>query len=463
MFSIWDEETRVTMDPKVIIRLGSHAEKEYLLKTVKFFDGLLIAANLVEATPAATASLIVKAGGHKLATPYFLNPMTYAYGTYVDRLTGQERADLDWIMSDQKDRKSGQTKRDFKRSYRQLSEALGGPFSAAIARKRAITPVDFSSKQNTTRACESVIEYQLTRISEEFLKDEEFQHYASNLPPPAAVFAPYFYAEPTQFDAWMDVNLELARVSAALEPPVPVHAILCVDQEKLTNDHFNSTIVKELPKTGVSAVWFWFSRFQEDIASTERLLAFRSLVETLSTQMEVYNLHGGFFSLALSHLGLSGISHGIGYGEQKDVIPVIGQSIPTVRYYLPDLYKRIGVPRIQRCFHSLGINVPADFHSRICRCVVCKGVVSQSLSDFTAFGDMHYSRPQSKRLAQTPAAAKRCRFHFLLNRIRERDQQKLLSLQQTRLQLSNAIATWETQAVIEDEVRHLRRWIAALS
>ena len=463
MLSIWDEETRVTMDPKVIIRLGSHAEKEYLLKTVKFFDGLLIAANLVEATPAATASLIVKAGGGRLATPYYLDPMTYAYGTYVHRQTGKMRVDLDWIQSDQKDRKSGRTKRDFKRSYRQLSEALGGPFSAALARRRAITPADFSRNRNTIRTCESVIEYQLARISEEFRKDEEFKHYASALPPPAAVFAPYFYAEPTQFDAWMDVNLKLAHVSAALKPPVPVHAILCVDQECLSNDNFKSTIIKELPKTGVSAVWFWFSRFQEDSASTERLKAFRSLVENLSTQMEVFNLHGGFFSLILSHLGLSGISHGIGYGEQKDVIPVIGQSIPTVRYYLPDLYKRVGVPRVERCFQGLGINTPADFHSHICNCVVCKGVVSQSVANFAAFGDMHYSRPQSKRLAQTPAAAKRCRFHFLLNRIRERNEQKLTSLQQTCAQLSNAIATWGTQAVMEDEVRHLQRWITALS
>ena len=46
------------------------------------------------------------------------------------------------------------------------------------------------------------------------------------LPPPAAVFAPYFYAEPTQLNAWIDVNLKLARVSAALKPPVPVHAVL---------------------------------------------------------------------------------------------------------------------------------------------------------------------------------------------------------------------------------------------
>ena len=179
--------------------------------------------------------------------------------------------------------------------------------------------------------------------------------------------------------------------------------------------------------------------------------------------MKVFNLHGGFFSMVLSHFGLSGVSHGIGYGEQKDVVPIIGQSIPTVRYYLPDLYKRVGVPKVERCFHALGINTPADFHEQVCDCVVCKGVVSQSIASFSAFGEMHYSRPQSKRLAQTPAAAKRCRFHFLLNRIRERDEQMGSSVQQIRMQLYNAIAAWGTQATIEDEVRHLRRWITALS
>jgi len=64
---------------------------------------------------------------------------------------------------------------------------------------------------------------------------------------------------------------------------------------------------------------------------------------------------------------------------------------------------------------------PDDFFEKICGCVVCRGVIASSLGNFREFGERHLSTPTSKRAAQTPAAAKRCRFHFLLCRLRERD------------------------------------------
>ena len=93
-------------------------------------------------------------------------------------------------------------------------------------------------------------------------------------------------------------------------------------------------------------------------------------------------MHGGYFSLALCKYGLTGISHGVGYGEQKDVVPVIGQATPTVRYYLPDVHKRFGVPDIQRGFDALDIRTPLDFHRKVCGCVICKGVVSSHCASF---------------------------------------------------------------------------------
>jgi hypothetical protein len=44
----------------VIIRLGSHSEKEYLLKTANLFKGVIVGANLLEMTPGATVSLAWK-------------------------------------------------------------------------------------------------------------------------------------------------------------------------------------------------------------------------------------------------------------------------------------------------------------------------------------------------------------------------------------------------------------------
>jgi hypothetical protein len=94
---------------------------------------------------------------------------------------------------------------------------------------------------------------------------------------------------------------------------------------------------------------------------------------------------------------------------------------------------------------------------------VCKGVIVKSLADFAAFGDMRLSTPGSKRLAQTPAAAKRCRFHFLLRRLSERDWLRDAGLPEILTQLSQARSTWGQQPAIATQSLHLGRWFEVLS
>lgn len=432
------------VDPKVIIRMGSHAEKDYLEKTARYLDGIIVGANLFEATPGATATLL----GKKLNKPYYIDPMTYTYGR-----------DLDFIKSPQ-----GKTRElDFKRSYKELAEKLLMPFKSALLKNSRVTPRDFEDDVSTEECCKTVMEYQINRIKENFDEDPEYKEYASDIPNPAAIYAPYFYIEPNNNDAWLDLVLLLAKVSSGLKYDVPVHAIICTDEEMLDDSNFLSKLKSELPRTGIGGVWFWFSDFDELTCDIKKLKKFRSLVEDISKEIKVYNLHGGYFSLSLCKYGLTGISHGIGYGEKKSVVPVIGAATPTVRYHLPDFHKRLGVPAIQRCFDSLKIKTPDDFHEKICGCAVCKGIVSKNLADFRLFGDMAYSTPMSKRLSQTPAAAKRCRFHFLMNRIRERDELKEKNVERILAELEGVEEKWSGQVSVKDDMMHLSRWREALA
>jgi len=434
------------VDPKVIIRMGSHAEKDYIEKTARYLDGIMVGANLFEATPGATASLL----GKKLNRPYYVDPMTYVYG-----------CDLDWIKS-LKD-KTGKKGMRFKRSYKKLAEKLGDPFTRALSKNSRVTPKDFVDENKTEECCRSVVEYQFERIKEEFDKDPDYKQYANDIMKPASVYAPYFYIEPRNVNVWVDLVLLLAKVTASVEYGVAIHAVVCTDESMLDDVEFLGKLRNELPKTGVKGVWFWFSNFDELSSNVERLKAFRSLVEDVSKKMEVYNLHGGYFSLSLCKYGLSGISHGVGYGEQKSIVPVSGAATPTVRYHLPDFHKRLGVPAIERCFKSLGIKTPDDFYRKICGCVVCKGVVSKDLAEFSSFGGMAYSTPVSKRLAQTPAAAKRCRFHFLMNRIWERDELKEKNIDGILAELDGVEEKWSGQVSVKDDMTHLSRWRQALA
>lgn len=447
------------VDAQIILRMGSHSEKEYLEKLIHMFDGVSIGANLVEATPGATASLLVKISGKKKQIPFYFDPMTYAYGSYVDPQTGKVRNDLDWIKSDQK--KKGQTVRDFKSSYRKLADALGPPFDTALARKSAITPKDFATPDVLGKTCESIASYQLTRLRDEFANDPEYAQFADSVPAPQVVFAPYFYIEPSQHDAWLDLTLRMAAETARLGLASPTHMVLCAPDHYLANDKFLRALASEIPKTGVAGAWLWFSRFDEYTAEAGELKALRRLVEELSKSVKVFNMHGSFFSLALSKLGLSGISHGVGYGEQKDVVPVIGQSTPTVRYYLPTLRRRLSVPEIERCFRGLGIKSPRDFYALICDCAICKGVITKDLAQFAEFGERHFSTPSSKRLAQTPAAAKRCRFHYLLNRNRERSWVRQADINDILERLRSAAERWKL-TTLSPQAQRLLIWESVL-
>ena len=451
--------------PEVIIRFGSHAEKEYVLKLATLLDGIIVGANLFEATPGATASLLWKMKAKN--TKIFLDPMTYAFGSYIDRKTRELCTNLSWIKSTQKRKnKNGEkeTYIDFKRSYKRLAEELGNPLDKAIETGTAISKESFSDPSVIQEFCETVAQYQINRIKREFEKDPDLKELAEDAPTPTAVFAPYFYIEPTHRDDWLTLGLELMKATASLEVESPVHGVLCADVSQLKDPTFVTHIIEEIPKTGVTGIWLWFSRLFEETASTEVLKAYRDLVSGLSAKIsEIYSMHGGFYSLALSKFGMRGVSHGIGYGEQKDVIPIIGQSIPTVRYYLPPVMRRLGVPQIQRAFQGIGVESADDFHNKVCNCAICLGVIENSLDEFRQFGDMRYSRPDAQRMSQTPAAAKRCRYHFLLSRLRERDELRNKPIKEIFERLGEASVAWGTQPSLEKLVDHLNRWSSLIS
>lgn len=448
--------------PAVILRLGSHAEKEYFVKTVEHWNGLIVGANLFEAAPGATASLIFKFAGNKHKVPYYVDPMTYAFGAYVEN--GVTRTDLDWIKSDQKVKdpanpKKKKIQRLYKRSYRSLADEYGGAVLKAVESDTGISTLSTSACK---QLAEAVIEYQRTRVRREFQADPEYADFADDIPEPTAIFAPYFYIDPGDADQGLTLFERCTSAAAEVGAESPIHAVFCTDVSTLSDINFLQRVASLIKQTGVAGVWLWFSCFYEEKADRTQLRNFRTLIEDLRTTVEVYNMHGGFLSIAMSRVGLNGASHGVGYGEQKDVIPVIGQSTPTVRYYLPDLRRRLSVPQIERAFKGIGVATPEQFFEKVCGCAICRGVIQTDVTQFSAFGDLHYSTAQSKRMAQTPAAAQRCRFHFLLNRMRERDEIGTRSAEEIADEIRAAYNKWKDQPTIRGDVDHLPRWEATL-
>jgi len=411
--------------PKVILRLGSHAEKEYFEKLAKSLDGMMFGANLLEITPAATCSLIfaliAKRGDVQL--PFYLDPMTYCFGPYIDPETGRKRTDLEALKSERAEKRGSKKKiKSVKDSYVSLADELGSPFKDAVSDGKSCAAIDIStiSSANRDALCQNVVNYQLTRVQNILSGDELMEANFGIKAVPAAVFAPYFYVNDSWAEDGLKAAIDLTKRTAALKPYAPVNAIVCASHGILSNPRHVQYLIDELPKTKAEGVWFWFDHFDEFQAPLDKLIAFRTLVRGLSGKMQIFGLHGGYYSLLLAHDGLTGISHGVGYGEQKPVAQVIGAAAPTVRYYLPPIRRRVGVPDIQRCFQEVGITTAAGFYSKICNCQICKGVIGTDVTRFATFGEMHRANTESKKDTQTPAAAKMCRFHFLINRFKER-------------------------------------------
>lgn len=407
---------------KVVLRIGSHAERAYFEKLAKSLDALMFGGNLLEISPRATSSFILflktRRGGRAL--PFYLDPMTYCFGPYIDPQTGRIRADLEALKSVRLVKRGSKKKfKGVKGSYKALADQLGAAFQTAVETSKAI---DISSITSASRdkLCQDVVDYQLKRIVEIFSEDELMKEFAGE-GKPAAVSAPYFFVHEQSGAEGLKTAIDLATRTAALKPAAPVHAVICASQSILSNAAHVKYLIDELPKTNAAGVWLWFDGFDEQQAPLDRLVAFRSIVRGLSGKMEVYNRHGGYFSLLLAQDGLTGISHGVGYGERKAVAQVIGVVAPTVRYYLPPICKRVGVPDVQRCFPDVGIETAADFFAKVCDCQICRGVIGDDLARFGAFGDMHRAKEESQRDSQTAAAAKMCRFHFLINRFKERE------------------------------------------
>jgi hypothetical protein len=457
--------------PKVVLRIGSHSEKEYFEKLAKSLDAIMFGGNLLEITPAATSSFLfslkTKRGGK--VVPFFLDPMTYCFGPYIDPSTGNKRFDLDSLKSDKLVKRGSKVRRrSIKDSYQQLAISMGKVFETAVSDGIKCKAVDISSlsEKEKNEMCRDCLDYQWNRVAQILQEDELMAGFADEARP-AAVFAPYFFVSPSWADSGLALSADLAARSVKLGSSAPIHGIFCGSAELLDSESYVDRLVSDFGKTGLDGIWFWFDGFDEFNSSVSRLRNFRHLVFGLAKKFPVHNLHGGYFSLMLAHDGLAGISHGVGYGERKPVAQVIGAAAPTVRYYLPPIHMRIGVPELQLALQHVGIKTKEEFFLRVCDCQICKGVLAKGIEQVSAFGEMHKATVAATRPSQTPAAAKMCRFHFLLNRFKEPKIVAAIKLGQRSEHIATSASSWRHSVALRpyllEREGYIERWARALA
>ena len=429
---------------KHFLRYGSHSEKRYYQKMSHFFDGVIFSSNLLEASPSATASLILNISGLKQPkTSYVLDPMTYSFGV------------LEWIMSSKKDGTKA-----VKRSYQKLADALGGGFESCVSEQKAIDIGFLKNPSVIDSICKSTIDYQNNRIKDILSEDEELAQLGDGIPRPSMTFAPYFFIQPDKQNEWLDTIGDIVDASANYEKN-SLYIKLCFDKHLLLNEKFKQKVYRICEKQ-FKGVWLWVDDFDEKKMSVTDLKAFAEMVNNISEMgKEVFNRHGGFYSFALSHRGMTGVSSAVGYGEHKKIVPVVGSASPTVNYYYPKLYTKLGIPDIEESFDENGIQSSEMFFESVCDCIICKGVIKNELSNFINFGTVHFATPKSKRPTQTPSAAERSRYHYLFCKIREKKTIESSDLNQIIKSLNGSLSVANLD-VFREKTQHIAKWIDAL-
>lgn len=429
------------------LRLGTHAEKDYALKTRAIYDCIVLNSNLITATPQASASLIFE----KLQKPYIIDPMTYAFALDPLYLKTKSKA------------KSTRGQLFVKKTYKTLGDRFGPPVEGSVGDNR-IQPKDFTEHTKASFA-KNVYQFQVDTLRETWQKDEEFHDNARvQCVGPHGVVSPYFYMPPgPNLAPWLDLNVSLAKAfESCIDGGTPWYVPVCMDEVLLDDVEACQDIANAFGQLPCSGYLIWVSDLREESAAEARLRSLKDLVHGLSANgaKRVVNAHGGFLSCALREFGMTGVSHGFGYGEHRDVAPILGGGLPPVKYYYPPLRSLLIPTKVETILPSIDVDAPTTFHEKVCDCSICRSVVSRDIRDFEKFYEFKINENGNE--VATPEAYDRCRFHFLLARRKEIDWLGRATVEEIVESLQRSYEVYGNEVGMAD-VSYLRTWSKVLS
>lgn len=379
-----------------VIRLGTHAEKDYLLRAYAWFDEVLLNANLVEGTAASLGVFLTEMRDKEKG--YFIDPMTYAFALSPDLLMRGEGLQP--------------SRSRLKRTFRGLAERYGKIVNQH-AGEQALQPADFTSEEDKEELCQSVLNYQRDRVVEALIGSQDFL--MTEVPPliPTKFVVPYFHLSGDM--DWLDLNVDLAERTCRIESNAWV--VVCLDSLLLDFTQSLDQVTKLYKDLNTPGYLLWITDFNEERATGGQISGLRKLISELSHSgtKPVINLFGGYFSCLLTEYGLTGISHGLGYGERHSIEPVLGGGLPPAKYYLPAIHQHIRIDQLVSI--ATGLN-ESSFSDQICNCVICEGLLRQGFSflidQYTA-SEVKIVRDRYRQVA-TPQVYRLTRYHYLSNK-----------------------------------------------
>ena len=410
-----------------ILRYGTVAEKVHLEKAVSAYDYLSINGNTAAYVSSAIAKFVLAKFFSRPEKGFFIDPITYAFQNEIKLLKTTSKA-------------TGEE--SIKKSVQKLIEIYGNPVDKVYSGK-PIGLKDFSAKEVKEKFCKNVVSFQYNLVYEHISKND-LQKYLDYVSPeqsqnisqlrPKLLIAPYFYldTEDVSWKEWLKLNIEFAEIAKQLSETffdnTPVFAQIVISKSTLRDDSAISAITGLYQSLRCDGYTVWIDGLSEHEAENADLYSFMKLLKGLHNK-PVYNMYGGFFSVLLMHKSiglLSGVSHGLEYGEFRSVYPV-GGGLPVSKYYFFPLHQRVD---FTKAFYLLEYDGTIDtsqanwgasdkYFRDICKCSQCKSVIKSDMINFMEFESKEFYeiRRKNQVLRRKKASSDtkvNCLYHYLL-------------------------------------------------
>jgi hypothetical protein len=413
--------------PKHILRYGTVAEKTQLGKAINTYDWLIINGNSAAFVSRAIAKFVVEEFFKKDDKGFIIDPITYAFQQNIHLLKNKS--------------KSGELM--LKKSIKKLIENYQYPANK-IESDVPIQPSDFLENENLLENfCYRVLKFQYS-IIDNYIDNNDLKKYLqyatgtmSDLLPqfhPKILIAPYFYLNPKDsfFDSWLKLNIEFLNNSLIQASQhfhnSPVYGQIVINKDVLLDTLSMQKIISAYMQCQCNGLTVWVDGFDEHQESIETMKGFIAFLDGLKRK-PVYNMYGGYFSILLTHQSirlLRGVSHGMEYGESREVYPV-GGGIPTSKYYYMPIHRR---EKFTNAFylleHAKILNTTVSnwgtcerYYSEICSCSQCQKILGTEMQNFIKFESNQFYEVIGKngitrRQKASAETKENCLFHYLL-------------------------------------------------
>jgi hypothetical protein len=273
---------------------------------------------------------------------------------------------------------------------------------------------------------------------------------------PLGYIAPYLVIGETDAVEEARRAVLLAKTTATLARPRSVIAVLPLMENALRNPDVLRRVAEDLGESGVAAALIWAVgqstlQLADDPAKfTGITILSRSLRDA---SVEVGMLYGGILSSLLRGHGVSGFSHGLMYGEVRDLDPSGG--LPAASFYFPPLRQPLRYDFVKQLISGMS---PDEYLRGVCDCALCRQLLNGEAD--TAALDAYFATyvpAGGKRPLPKQQALDLNRFHYLLARTDELDLARSMSEPALIAEFLNAAEAYPANAA-----RTVRTWVERL-